>query len=327
MKRAVQTRRKAKYKSHVQKWAATQQNRGVHPFAIGLALMALELVEPLLEYSKVFLALREFPVRLAKHQEWERFWRFERHMWRILLDFRDETGRALLWDLWRISRFAPALARELKRQYEAATEEVKAKVNEDLRGFLSEVRRDLEDLRSGKRRPVGEEPQVQPHQHEAIKFYLSVFLPCYVEYGCSPSELYARARSGDPQAIGKMQALDERAKDLPEIAEVLTKWMLEGRHDLGEVIEANRKVPKKEFTRKSAKGSIIAFLRAISEKSARGTKFKSLNASDICKLFDAVAKDNGRQGDTDLPASESLTKLVQRSNKASRISDLVDILF
>ena len=144
-----------------------------------------------------------------------------------------------------------------------------------------------------------------------IKFLLQVFLPCFLLYKDYPSRLLRKARKGDIEYIEKLIRLDRSIEFNKKISEFIhgarKNKMIDERLRSAIATGINEKV-----TRKKMKMNIAELISFFSMALGR-----QLKESEIRDLFDAIAKDKGRDDiDTDIPESpETFAKAIQREQQ------------
>ena len=162
-----------------------------------------------------------------------------------------------------------------------------------------------------------------------VLFFFRVWLPCWIEYGEALPHLLRKARSGDADAIENLLRLDSRAIEDPQIREhyhgavdenmggrmrVFTKGLENG--------------PRRELPRKRVKMMLGALMYKMSGELAPKVKGLTrrlgivcpkvkLSYADIRRLFDFLAKDQGRGlRDSDLQIEDhSFATAIRRARK------------
>ena len=186
-----------------------------------------------------------------------------------------------------------------------------------------------------------------------IRFYLTVTMPCLLEYGTSPVKLLRSARQGNLDAIEKLVRLDSGVLEDP----CVRKHLLQAKGDLERtklLTDAISGSPNRKLTRQNTKyvhaaliwrigqecerrinGMFDDIVKAVAKhvpkhqrnvfklkaqaqlKKKRGLPRFKFTMPDIQRLFDAIARDTkGTLRDLDLP--------VEERTFAKRVRDYVD---
>lgn len=146
----------------------------------------------------------------------------------------------------------------------------------------------------------GDSPIIQSMDQPELQFFTLVVLPCLLEYGEHPIEIYSRARRGDRQALYDLLRVDKTIIREPVLGPIIKQAGMESEEFFVDgLADAFRGRPKTKQEAGIIKARIAAYLVKFSEGS--GCK---LDPKEIRHLFDAVEKDRTDDPnaiDTDLP--------------------------
>ncbi|MFA9477752.1 hypothetical protein ACERK3_05525 [Phycisphaerales bacterium AB-hyl4] len=152
-----------------------------------------------------------------------------------------------------------------------------------------------------------------------VQFCMLVVVPAMLEYGESPTRLYAKARRGDRVALDKLLRLDKTVLGDPAIGRQVQRFGME-RDELAGTLVAQAYLghPDTSQERANVKARLAAHIVVMSE--SLGHKLRPV---DVRRLFDAMEKD--RTGDphaidADLPDGEEAWR--QAVHRAKRFWDI-----
>ncbi len=144
-------------------------------------------------------------------------------------------------------------------------------------------------------------------ESDEVQFFLRVWWPCWTVYGEGAGTLFELARTGDVAALEKLVRIDKRILQIPRIVKWIAKWQdtrnAAGLRVLGDAIRHPNPLKSSAVEQKMR---TIAFLFAISRQfeEIKSIPLVLLRVNDLRNLFDAVARDQGRLRDEDLPESD-----------------------
>ena len=159
-------------------------------------------------------------------------------------------------------------------------------------------------------------------QTPEIIFYFRLWIPCFLIYGIYPPTLLRKARKGDEDAIEKLLRLDKLIIYDPKIKEIVQQTQNEDKRikfDL--MMKAIRKDPKIRAEIQSVKYALAGLISIVSI--ALGQK---LDAVEIHKVFDAIARDKDKENivDDDIAVGDTFEKAIQRYRKFWQVVPKVD---
>lgn len=142
------------------------------------------------------------------------------------------------------------------------------------------------------------------------RFYMLVWLPCWVLHRTYPALLMRAAREGDPDALDRLLRLDKLALSEPRIASVVDGVMRTGRRAARQrVASAISGVPRTRLTKKAMRAGLGALIADIAD-----AMDLRVTAPQIGVLFDRIERvRSGAAADPDIPAGESWSKAIQRN--------------
>lgn len=145
-------------------------------------------------------------------------------------------------------------------------------------------------------------------EQSSVQFFLLVWLPCWLEYGESASQLLAKAEMGDVPALERLLRIDKRILYFPRIRQLSEEWIRnrnEGAFAL--TAEAYAGMPKPQLKLDRLKVAMSTFVvhmsRAISAIEVRLVG-PALTKRDMFEAFNAAAHDRGLKRDVTLPIDE-----------------------
>ena len=202
------------------------------------------------------------------------------------------------------------LAQELWREHVERLRETLAEMKEEDRAT---------PLTEKDHAPASTQEATRLLQSSRTLFFLRVWMPCWMEYGRSPKDLLAEARTGDIDAIEKLLRLDKGAilEDAAIRQHYHTAQTQKNQGWLDRFHRGQTGEPLGRFSSQRIKYCLAALIfkiaagldhdfkkiwRKMGLRFPRGKRLQvKLSYGDIRALFDAVAKDRGRERDGDLP--------------------------
>jgi len=275
---------------HIEKWAEDR--------SFLLAVLGPLAASSAQDFSQAFTQLKNR--RLGDHQfplpplpAWFRLYRSHRSI--------DGFQKALFAELFpsgpEVIEFADIVMKELRLRQRGKVEQPEtppspeqvAATKEFLQGIRSDFSQDLvRDLTGPPPNKAEKEAFARFLEGKELvaSYFMLVHLPCWLLYQTLPSQLYRKARTGDPEALDKLLRLDPLMLHDPAIGKQLLKLRYEGnRATYRALLEAPLKAPGK-LSQKSIKANLAGLLSAIASQLKQ-----HLTEPQIKSLFDAVAKD------------------------------------
>lgn len=189
---------------------------------------------------------------------------------------------------------------------------------EDLLGFVPIVNEAIDEiyehyLKTVRKQGIGEDEDpaflALMQSSKRMRFFLLVAVPCWFEFGKSPTELFNSAQSGDFKALRMLLNLDQLCLCDPKILEQFHKHMESNKVKRAQLAEAMKYKPLKKFKRKAIKVLCAALVYKITrglyegvvelqkKLSKMGIKIGpvpgiAITFSSLRRLFDAIYRDS-----------------------------------
>jgi hypothetical protein len=167
---------------------------------------------------------------------------------------------------------------------------------------------------------AGEEVDDTALGQKEIQFILLVWLPCWLEYGESASQLLMRAETGDIVTVEKLLRLDKRTMFFRRIREIVD-GAIHSRMDGAFALHVNAfgGMPQTLWKRDGLRIGLSKFILTQSQRlSAINSQLmgKPLTRRDIFEAFHAFARDQGFRRDQTLPVDEeAFNKRISREKR------------
>ncbi len=329
--------------AHLIAWGEEQVQRGVPYFLVEFAQEAALTARQSCEMLQMLTSGALAPyAQNIRAEEWAEFYRRpDRHLQSIgdtVSSFEgwtneDEPGIGTCLRFWGVGdRAWQRLDKETRLQI---IQEVVKEIREMQRAgqwqvlmeTLQEVQRSAwrEHCAELARGDVDDKDYSQfPGDSPEMQFFIRVSYPCQMLYGEGAHQLFCRAEAGEVDAVERLIRLDKKVLLIPEIARWLSRWQDAGRSDVMDIVgQSFRDLKGLRTTILDQKLKLLALLWQASSRLPETPlfRFQRFQWSDLRSLCDAVAKDQGRQCDEDVPASdEALKKAVQRTVKKQSLA-------
>jgi hypothetical protein len=155
------------------------------------------------------------------------------------------------------------------------------------------------------------EKKIELANKAEVIFFVRVLYPCFLLYRTYPNNLIRKARTGDDDALKKLIRLDKSVIFDPKISEIIHQAQAAKVQEKISIIKkAFSMSPNVKIDRQKIKYTLAGLISF-----ASSIMLHKINAIEINRLFDAIARDNGI-GDVDpdlIVTPETFEKAVQRS--------------
>ena len=231
---------------------------------IGLVIMAQQLAVgtgACFEFLRLIKAGEKIGVLSCtrKDKEWVWLYRSHRKMQRSLIEYLRRFGKngrlaAEIGELVFLERRSlKKMVQELRKRYEKMStgergrfvSQAQTRANRLYNMHLGDIEGDIKGEMDEEFNRKFKEALNEPE----IKFYLRVWIPCWLLYGEYPPRLLRRGRLGNLSAIEKLIRLDTGVLNDREIGKYLHKAREEGKKaTVDRIAEALRRGPKPKIT-------------------------------------------------------------------------------
>jgi hypothetical protein len=185
-------------------------------------------------------------------------------------------------------------------EFQAMSVDEKAELLQTVRGLVN-------DIRNGDGAPSSSEAN-NAFQKVEIQFFLRVAFPCWLLYGQTATRMYQQARHSNFDALDDLLRLDKALVADRRIASRLMWARWQNRPLFDKLSSAISGRPSRKISTPKLKVVLAGLISRISQHFPQ-----PLTAPDIRGLFDAIAQDNGRLRDLDIPTGdEAWAKAIQR---------------
>ena len=303
----------------LREWVQLQRDAGRHPFSIIIALWLVSFLDELEDANELLKRLSSHRFSPNEIEDVQRYWEFTRSMWK---DVSGPDGVGSRIDLFDFARSMQIGEHQLpKLTTEEFQEIVQMLSQENMQAFKGLIDNVLEnalfDAHSGIGRSVFDEmmPEVP---NTAMIFLIKIFLPCIIEYGVVPQDLFRQAVLGDKVAIEKMINLCRQSDSLPKIAEQFT--ICNGRKVDQDWLAGLQSKPVCPAS-SSPRTVLCAALKSVAVLSTLSTIFRDLDL-DFSDIFRVLSRRNRHRTQRSLSQLPWLLIPIRKSDEKLGTVDL-----